>query len=393
MRIFIRPLDVQFYRDGRPFDAGIESAGSSSLLPHPRTIYGALRACILARHSCWGGWPSDQAVKKVVGQSPFKFGSLAIKGPVLGRLRRDLETFYPIPKDLVKLKDQDEIIQLAPKESERALNKISNLKYQLFPTTAEHHVEEIEEKERYFIDHYNLYQYLSGRPPKRERNLKKSSDLLRQEHRIGIGLRRDPMTRTAQEGLLYSVNPVRFCKDVGLVVDVEGDDGLLPPSGLLRLGGESRGAVYSRVEDVRWDNIIEEVKRQVSKSGRFKLYLITPAIFSKGWYPDFLEEECGQLKGAPPGVDARIELVGACVGKPLFIGGFHIRRGYPKPIYKAVPPGSVYFMKISKWDVLSCKEKEKILFQLFERFFYKSLIDQDSPLWKEGFGVALVGGW
>ncbi|MEO1927848.1 MAG: type III-B CRISPR module-associated Cmr3 family protein, partial [Nautiliaceae bacterium] len=82
----------------------------------------------------------------------------------------------------------------------------------------------------------------------------------------------------------------------------------------------------------------------------FKIYLLTPAIFRNGWYPDFLDENFeGKIN------EVRIKLIAASLGKNEYIGGWDIRKNSPKPMYKAVPVGSVYYFKIlegNKEDIL-----------------------------------------
>ena len=397
MRLFIRPLDTQFYRDGRPFDAGVESAGRSNFVPYPRTLYGALRACMLSYHSNWQAWPSSLQVRSVIGSNPAQFGSLTICGPVMAKdLSGNLTNIcplYPIPKDLVKVKYGREYLLLKPLLNKSTLKEVTNFPWSgiyLTQPTPVKHVEDVEERERHFLSHDYLIQYLRGEAPK---TLEEAKKVFQFEPRIGIGL--NYSTRTVELGLLYSANHVRMDENVGIVVDVENHNDLLPEKGLLRLGGDSRPVEYNKVDDTKWADIIEEVKGLIKQEGKFKIHLITPAIFEKGWYPDFLSDKNGYLMGNLPNTAISIKLVGACVGRSIPIGGFDIKKGHPKPIRKAAPPGSVYFFQFTDWNSWSEQERKAGVNLLFKEFFYKSLADraQSQAPWKEGFGLALIGRW
>lgn len=396
MRLFIRPLDTQFYRDGRPFDAGVESAGRSNFLPYPRTLYGALRASILSRHSDWQNWPISEEVQAVIGRNRNKFGSLSIRGPVLAKdLSGDLTNIcplYSIPRDLVKTKDSRVCLLLNPLMN-KPLSNSANFQYDgVYPCSpvSEEHVEEIE---GYFLSHDYLIRYLIGRFPQEKDKiiLERAKNIFQFEPRLGIGL--NSKTRTAKVNLLYSVNHLRMDDNVGLVVDVDNHNDLLPEKGLLRLGGDSRPVEYTKIEDEDGEQIMEDVGKMITQEGRFKVYFITPAIFKNGWYPDFLSTQNGYLEGNLPDTSLRVRLAGACVGRAIPVGGFDIKKKHPKEIQKAVPAGSVYFFQFINWDSWTDEQRKSNASLLLNNFFYKSLADRTQPYWKEGFSLALIGRW
>lgn len=398
MRLFIRPLDTQFYRDGRPFDAGTESEGRSISLPHPRTLYGALRACILSRHSDWQNWPNSPEVQSVIGSSPDQFGSLIMRGPMMAKdFSGDLTNIcqlYSIPGDLVKAKDTRICFLLNPLTDDSSLKEYTNLQYEVYPCkpVPRQHIKEIE---GYFLSHDNLTQYLTGKFPQEKVNiiLEKAENVFQFEPRLGIAL--NPKTRTVKLDFLYSVNHIRVEDNVGLIINVDHHNGLLPEKGLFRLGGDSRPVEYTKIENEKWNPIIEDVKKRIAEEGKFKIYFITPTIFKNGWYPDFLFNQNGHLEGNLPDTSLRVRLVGACVGRAIPVGGFDIRNKHPKEIQKAVPSGSVYFFRFTDWNSWTDEQRESNISLLLKNFFYKSLADQTQPqgYWKEGFGLALIGGW
>ncbi|MDP9120339.1 MAG: hypothetical protein M3O15_03065, partial [Acidobacteriota bacterium] len=67
------------------------------------------------------------------------------------------------------------------------------------------------------------------------------------------------------------------------------------------------------------------------------LYLATPALFERGWRP-------------APEKTPGLSLVAAAVGRPLTVAGWDLRRGRPKDVLRAVPPGSAYLYRVDDSD-------------------------------------------
>jgi CRISPR-associated protein Cmr3 len=111
------------------------------------------------------------------------------------------------------------------------------------------------------------------------------------------------------------------------------------------------------------------------KNGYFKIYFATPSIFEKGWLPEWIDENsyCGNYNG----ID--LKLVACAVGKPEQIGGWNIAKGKPKPSYKLVPAGSVYYFKINGKSSPS---------EIKKSFHMQNISDKNS---KDGFGLCLLG--
>ncbi len=421
MRVFIQPVDTQFYRDGRPFDAGSESAGRANYLPSSRTIYGAFRAIILSNDSTvknWQGWTTAPEIMEIIGADSKQMGSLGIRGPILaqdlsGGDLTNINLLYPFPKDIVLAKENSGAcyLQLKPDCNGRPLYHLTNFCFNnVFPCTiavAEDHKIFEEEKDVVLSGDY-LDQYLSSNLSRRLADVRDSfklSNFLQFEPRVGIGL--DYKARTAQKNLLYSISHIRMANNVGLIVEIDNIDqieDILPDEQLFRLGGDSRPVKYTKIKTVdRNMALAKKIKDGIKQHGRFKLYLITDAIFDNGWYPDFLSLQNNCLEGelSPDNLKARFRLVGACIGKPLYIGGFDIRERHPKIINKAVPAGSVYFFKFIDWENQSEDKREQFVSDLFSRFFYKTLsknlkIEEQitkQVCSKEGFALTLIGEW
>lgn len=110
-------------------------------------------------------------------------------------------------------------------------------------------------------------------------------------------------------------------------------------------------------------------------NNRFVLYLSTHAIFKEGWLPEWIGEN--GLERKIHGTSIKVKLLTAAIGKPVYIGGFDIAKGEPKPMYKAVPGGSVYYFEILDGNVDDLK-----------KIHGRSISDVYS---EQGFGVCYVG--
>jgi CRISPR-associated protein Cmr3 len=217
-----------------------------------------------------------------------------------------------------------------------------------------------------FLSTEEMKTYLSGNAPGK---VKPDSELYKVEDRTGI--RKNRSRRSVEDGGLYTVSYFRLKRGIGFSFDVTGT-GMLLQEGILRLGGDHRSAMYSRAE---WrDPTGEDVKAKIIEDKRFKLALTTPAIFKNGWLPGGIDSN--SMEGTINGVQVR--LLGACIGKPVGIGGFDMVKRLPKPMKKAVPAGSVYYFEL-KGDTGN----------IFDNLHLQSISDDKS---QEGFGISVIGG-
>ncbi len=372
MKLFIEPNDVLMFRDGRPFAGGDDFFARGTFPPSPATIYGALRSHVLSTNwsefnefgKAEGQIPDN--IKKEIG-TPNKLGALSLSQFTLAKRNSNcIEQFYTMPKDVVKEKgtDEDKIFTLAPTNITGS-KTITDLPAGLYNVW--HRSEKPMESVSGFLSSKGMGEYLSGESP----TVWDAPDkLYKSEERTGI--RKSRETRSVKTSGLYSVEYFRLNKNTGFAVEVENTE-LLPSSGILRLGGDSRSARYSTEA---WQDIpIDTIKTKVAGNKLFKLVLTTPAIFKQGWLPGWITADTmqGQINGI------KVKLISACVGKPIGIGGYDFVKNMPKDMKKAVPAGSVYYF-VLVGDVNS----------LFKNVWLKSISDEKS---QEGFGITLIGGF
>jgi len=361
----IKPNDTLFFRTGRPFTMGDDTWADSVFPPYPSTIYGAIRTFFIFEKGNLKEFKEGK-FKDEIGTTSEK-GSLKIIGPFLYNEDINLIYFKP-PLDLVKLKNGEKENRLLPLD---LINKPEFLYSDEFfsdKILVSKGVEQVDEPDGW-LDQITFKDYLEG---KYDRILIiKDKEIFEKELKIGIA--RDRKKFTSRERYLYRIPMIRLKKDFGFLIKIQGLNSILPKSGVFQLGGEGKTVSYE-VLGSNPTKEIEDVKLE-PKDNMFKIYLATPAIFKKGWIPDWIDEN--KLEGEKEGI--KLKLIACAIGKFLRIGGWDMANNKPKTMYKAVPAGSVYYFK-----VLNGADSEKI-----KNVFHFKNISDINP--EEGFGLSLVG--
>lgn len=417
----IEPLDVLFFRDSRPFAAGETGRAEGSFPPTPAPLAGALRSLAMA---CLGVDFVDYANKARKGQwgdsvfgiagTPDDLGPFVITGPFLsapGDEGGEERLLLPVPRDLLcgeygeavflqPVREPGWPIRASAPSSRETIGSHSALLLSLAPHLLRGRAKAVESGH---LAGSVLTAYLTGETRKTAGWLEAPAG--EPEPRVGLEISEG---NTAEKGMIYTVSFTRPVREnmafwVHVVYNAGGEQ---PhpftssnghPLSFLKLGGESRTAHIQAdsMPPAPLDELTAQKKvlvQALENEMRFKLYLMTPALFAGGWIPDGVST--ADFSFFPVrGVAAR--MVAAAVGKPLDIGGWDLARGGPRPMFRAVPPGSVYFFQCEQ---PLGKEQAKAL---VDRFHFQSAMAGDSPthpifarlLKPSGFGLCAVGIW
>ncbi|MCM8808387.1 MAG: type III-B CRISPR module-associated protein Cmr3 [Candidatus Omnitrophica bacterium] len=361
MWIKISPNDTLFFRSGRPFSMGSETWADVIFPPYPSTIYGALRTFLIFERGSLREFKSGKY--KDIG-TPDKKGTMKIIGPLIFNFENG-RTYFPAPLDLVMKKEnkkKDKLFQI----SKLKKPEIFYAEYPLEDILIYQEREQVESAEGY-IDSINFKEYLQGQSG--EYILSELSEFYIPEPKIGIA--RDDITLSSKEGYLYRAQMIRLKKDYCLLVKINEIDSM-PEKGLFTLGGEGKTVRFEKINN----NPLEDLEDMdfEPKNRIFKLYLATHTIFEKGWLPKWINEET--MEGEKDGI--KLKLIACAIGKCLRIGGWDMTKNEPKPMYKAVPAGSVYYFKVLSGSFEKIKEV----------FHFKNISDINP---EEGFGLSCVG--
>lgn len=419
MWIEIKPLDVLFFRDAYPFSAGEAHRARTQFPPLPTTIQGAIRTATLAPQLASlgasfadynatdsnGNETADaselEQLRSELGDATT-YGQLRLRGPFLVASAGETPAtlWFPTPLDVLVENGTGKqiVLQPAPDAFPGTQWNAPKPASSGFPTPLVAVGERPQEPKFRYVHLEQLNNYLQrkdlGAISKKEQR-EQQEELNFTEQRFGIQI--DRKTGTVAPHMLYTAEVIRLKAGDTLLLKVECPH--FPSQGLLWLGGEGRAVRYESIEpaeDSRLESfhslidgpIRDDLRQQVEKTGRFKLYLVKPAIFRNGWLPDFIDPNTLELNpDAYPALQGvQFRLVSASVGKPFPVGGWDLAAHVPKSMFKAVPAGSTYYFELMAGEADA----------IFDAFHFQPLVSnasEGSELRKLGFGLTLIGRW
>lgn len=350
------PLDVLFFRDGRPFGESTRAEGS---LPVPQTLAGALRTALLARagfdfaafsqrRQADAGQPVVAALRH--GQAPEWIIATQFRGPWLALTDGEIpEPLLPMPLNLAC--DGDVFSRADPLAA--PLPGWDPPVPGLLPLWRRGHPDA--KAASGFLTRAGVERFLAGDVP-HAGEWRRADELYAFDHRTGIGV--NPDTLTASDSLIYGVRFLALRHQVCLYLEV-----LLGPdapdvrdwlTGPVLLGGEGRAVAVRTTAPVTWPALQGDNNRSV-------WLLTTPGLFrmESGWRPDRIPQS---------------QMRAVAVGTALAVSGWDVARNGPKATRFAVPAGSVYFVEgeITPHGGSLCTDAEDIA---------------------QGWGCALQGVW
>ena len=366
--ISFTPLDTLFFRDGRPFSMGEETWADGIFPPPPSVFLGAMRSAVLSLQ------PENYAT--MTNNDPTS--GIVIKNIHLSYNRAD-ELLFPTPGDVVRRKVRRKGDEIPPLLTLDKNNRYNN--YPLDYLLTNPIPDEIENYPfNHFLDIPSFEEYLSGILPGQPTSIPICS-----EPKIGIG--RTKIRNSIIDGKLYRVGMQRFADYGGnrhdgnrlcFIIQYEIPDEIATLIRNNRLSFAKFGG-ENKVVEVALLTGSPGLKLPVfnSEDRTFKIVLTTPALFKNGWIPDFIDPQnyTGHLDGV------RVKLIAAMTGKPQAFGGFDMLARKPKPLVKAIPPGSVFFFQIIE-DSHSIETFAQNLKGSFS-------ISEERK--EEGFGLAYLG--
>ncbi len=377
--LFIEPLDVLYLRGNKLFgDPG--AYGEALMPPWPSVAAGAIRSRMLADHGAdlrefaAGNAPLDETLRRILG-TPAEPGTFRVSLFTLARrVNGNIEPLYPLPADLVAT-ESDTLHFIQPRPLPKGL-KCSN-PTRLLPVLAQH--KQSKAKSGLWLTVQGMDDYLVGRLPDRS-NWVQSHELWKFDPRLGIAL--DTAKRSAAQGMIYTAQTIALQRqgkdgetgkelfDTGFLASVSGAEELLPADGLIRFGGDGRGAAVSVCEP----KLPQTDWNRIEKTGKFRLVLASPGLFEQGWRLPGLDA-AGRWHG-PDGCTATF--AAACVSRSQVISGWDLAEWKPKPALRAAPTGSVYWFEDFQGDI-------KSLHKLVTEGFWAILGYPDKQRKAEGF--------
>lgn len=331
---------------------GDESWTSGLFPPPPSVLYGALRTGYFSAHP-------DEITRAASFYDANMNGDptarLKITGLVIKHGEKD--RYFPVPLDLVQSKKQTKPLLLKrinnPKGTSSILSEIltSEEIFESYPAGS-------------MIRFDGLETYLKGSAGEAP-TIKEASFFRVGEAKTGIA--RTPATGSVKEGHLYRVEMIRMKSNTSILCEF---NNLSVDSTLIKLGAEAKAAAIHPSE---YKLFPPPGLSKENETENFKLYLSTPAIFKQGWLPEWIDPE--NMQGLMPATQIRVQLIAAAIGKPIYLGGFDMKKKRFKPMRKAVPAGSVYYFRVLEGTIPTSVHGQSLSDELAD----------------QGFGIALIG--
>lgn len=373
MQLEIQPRDVFFFRDAKPL--GGADAGTGGKWPLPSVFHSALMG------SFYDKWPEYQDFEHEHHwkegfdknkRSNCRFGGLKTAGPFPCKTE---SIYMPLPADIkfddTDLSDTAKLIQL---------NGFSSDMPEFIKYGVVNYIMPSKKKDPEWISSKDFMAYLEGK-----RFQKDSQCLYETEPKPGIGINNE--THSTEESRFYKAEYLRLAKDVSMAVFAECESISHSESGksshsifkeffkddksIPFIFGGQRG--LATIKCSRTANTLESFSCagdpvcHGEHGYLLKWTLISPAIFTTGWLPNWISGANGKVLlkkddiprqdfedrqtwrekiRALPEINAY--LVAARLNKAFPVSGWSMHGGEkegPKPGMLAVPAGSVYYFK------------------------------------------------
>lgn len=383
----ISPRHGFFAKDGRGWYAGSSGNAKSLAWPPPTTLRGALCTAIgrgledeLGRTYERDEWLSLKA------RLPLK-ATLALRAPALETRWTLAHRMWPSPADALHLQGCETparllwadhlegIEQVEPREDPaRSAVAFGYLQAREKPTSGP----------AWWTEEEMLGWLLND--PSQAPSAQKRKEAREPYGRLDVHVKMDPSIGAAEKGALWSAEQretlVGFKSQsqrlgevyrwaAALILDA---DAPIPAESIqsVTLAGDRRLAELEQAEVALQtcpQSLLDAVEIQQPKS--LRLYAVTPALFSAGWYPDAFKLEGEKLKGKGAGCLGELLLDGAMVQRSIPISGWSMQPndqpqgargpvGRPGDLSWAVPPGSLYRIRRSNNEPFNPEQVEQL---------------------------------
>ena len=151
-------------------------------------------------------------------------------------------------------------------------------------------------------------------------------------------------------------------------------------SALAHLGGKRRLAALEPEREETWPAPPLHWLDMIAGAGGLCLTLLTPAVFSAGYRPGWLD---GDMVGSPPGLpDVRLKLCAAAVDRWQPHSGWDLARRRARPSRKLVGAGATYWFRIL--DAVAPETLKPL---------WLTCVSDDGQDRRDGFGLVLPSRW
>lgn len=389
---FIESLAPLVFRSGKPF--GAQAYQDDATFPLPSSAAGLIRALKLEQNQ--NGFKGNNEQRATLADDQVKeLRDIACAGALLAKQDENhhITLLVPKPSDAVFFKNKDtqatELIRLIPKQFDQDCD--SDLHQKLIPVQMEQ--DHIKGKPESGIKYWSLDDLIKWQDDNALdiRDIQKNGlKNIPVDIRTHVALNNDSLA--SDDGYLFqtagldlghqkiTTEPNTIWSNSRLVFVVGAECEL--QQGLATFGGERRLSHFKKVEHAIFPDMDVNLHQNVQLQKGFKLTLLTPSIFQKGYLPAWLDQETltGTLPNSP---HIQVALKAVAVDRWLPVSGWDLQQWKPKAMRKAVAAGSVYWFEILSGTMTQ---------QDIDHFWFKNLTD-DLQDQKDGFGLTMITAW
>lgn len=385
----IRPLSPLVFRSAKPF--GSLSDASDIIFPLPSSGAGLLRTQTLLQNH-YELVPNSGGSLTVTEEDQKKLLEIGHKGPFLVVLGEgsNYTIYVHKPANALYLKNREsgktELIRLTPQSTLNEEMIGSDLPSGLVPVMMEKNIKGKPQPGPMLWPLQQLLEWQNGKGITFEELSEKGIQSLPVDVRTHVAI--DNRTHSGIEGQLfqsasYDLNATRKDIKEGGWHDRSYGFLLLSDADLhnnhVRFGGESRLSEMQSVARSQDLVMPQSLVTEIEEAKGLQLTLLTPAIFSNGYLPVWLEEET--LTGVLPHTSIKVRLKACAMDRWLPVSGWDLHQKKPKAMRKAVASGAVYWFEVLDGDVSS-----------IANLYFSSVSDQQQDQ-KDGFGIVAVTSW
>ena len=327
--VSLEPLAPIVVRSGRPLEG--KSDADPARFPPPSTVAGCLR-------TAWA-----RATAQPFGPALARF---AVAGPLL--LDRDNRILAPKPADALYFGhgSSARCVRMEPRPFEAGCG--TDLPDDLLPVRLTEPVSEKPSDGPAWWSWSDLLDFRGGEAVEHARLCENGWSPPPGDRRTHVAI--DPKTGAADAGRLFQTE--------GLDLDAPHDSDR-PAAGGLRLlarcgealggtlahlGGKRRLAALQPEPEEIWPVAPPDWLDRIAHAGGLCLTLLTPAVFSAGYRPGWLDKD---LIGNPPGIPGlRLQLCAAAVARWQPHSGWDLARRQPRSGRKLASVGTAYWFRI-----------------------------------------------
>lgn len=373
----IEPLAPLVFRSGKPFAAASGADGSN--FPLPSSISGLLRTIT-----------ADQ--QKLAFNDALK--QQACKGPLLVKYESTEKATILVPKpaDALYFKAKDgteKLVRLSPKAFDAGTDGEcgSDLPNGLLPVQMQME-ESLKGKPASGVQFWalaDLLKWQTGATISIDSLEKNGLKSLASEQRTHVAL--DDTSLASDDGRLFQTSGLALqaakhntaWDNQKLGFWMQTDKAL--KQDLVTLGGEKRLSRLETLSSLPTDLATnKQLSEQIRQAKGLRLTLLTPAIFAKGYLPQWINND---LEGIPPFCpDLRLKLKAVAIERWLPVSGWDLAQWKPKAMRKAVAAGAVYWFEVIG-DIPN---------NLHEKLWLTAIAD-DQQDQRDGFGMILPAAW